>query len=186
MEQIQVIVYALLSFFGVENGRVGAEITTVTINSQTKIVEIIQEDLFTVIRSEEDKTLVLKQLEVVRKWEKGNDTWIKDLNSFPEKTFTLLSEVDSIAPRITLKYEDEKDLRNLGIWYNATKNEFSINHIPRDNLKTTDGKLVGNYWVFSGKENFSYRLEPFVKMPEKFKEFKMPLSELLPDIDKKE
>ncbi|PLT20871.1 hypothetical protein CXF62_12650 [Psychrobacter sp. MES7-P7E] len=69
----------------------------------------------------------------------------------------------------------------MGIWYNADKNHFSINHVPRDNLQTTDGKLIGNYWVFNVDQPFSFTLEPIHTLPQPCQKSKRTLSKLLTD-----
>lgn len=60
MEQIKILFFALASFFGIEDGRIASEKTTITVYPQNKEVEIIQEGLFTVIQTQKDSTLVLE------------------------------------------------------------------------------------------------------------------------------
>jgi len=50
----------------------------------------------------------------------------------------------------------------MGIWYSEEKNQFSINQIPEENIKTEEGNLDGNYWVFDGNSTFSFTVEPFL------------------------
>ncbi|UAB80083.1 hypothetical protein INR76_08035 [Marixanthomonas sp. SCSIO 43207] len=180
MEQIKILFFALASFFGIENGRIASDKTTITIHPQDKEIEIIQEGLFTVIQTEEDKTITLKQWnKIVDAEEKHTLIWSKELKEFPVKKFNFTFNSKTIQPHITLKYTKEKDLRVLGIWYNEEKNEFSINNIPQNNIKTEDGKLEGNYWIFNSENTITFTIEPFLQMPEKYREFKKPLIELL-------
>ncbi|QIE58231.1 hypothetical protein G5B37_01205 [Rasiella rasia] len=179
MEQIKVIFFALASFFGIEDGRIAADATTVTINPQKKEIVIIQEDLFSVIQNEKDKAIALVQWDALLHYKELNMTWAKELASLESKTLIISPKKDIIQPRLTFTYTNEKDLRGLGIWYNAEKDEFSINHVPRYNLSTDNGHLSGNYWVFQGNKTFSFTLQPFLEMPEQYKNFKQPISELL-------
>lgn len=86
---------------------------------------------------------------------------------------------NQFQPQLTLTYRDEKDLQAMGIWYNAEKNQFSINHVPSDNLQTQNGKLIGNYWIFDGDASFSFTLEPFKDLPQNYQNFKQPLVQIL-------
>ena len=162
-----------------EDGRIAANITTVTIHPKERQVEIIQEGLFTVIQSEKDTTLVLAQWDQLYNWKERNISWDKELDSFPVKSLTFQTIKDTIQPLIRLSYSSEKDLRVLGIWYNKEKNQYSVNHVTKHNVKTTDGALVGNYWVFNGEHSFSFSMEPFLQLPEQYQKLKQPLHDLL-------
>lgn len=179
MEQIKILFFALASFFGIEDGRIASEKTTITIYPQNKKIEIIQEGLFTVIQTKKDSTLVLEQWNKILDVKRKNTAWSKELNNFPVKSFNLKTINNVIQPHLTLNYIKEKDLEALGIWYSEEKNEFSINNIPRDNIKTDDGKLKGNYWVFNAKNTITFTIEPFLQMPEDYKKLRRPLKELL-------
>ena len=76
-----------------------------------------------------------------------------------------------IQPKIILSYTDANELRVLDIWYNAEKNEFSINYIPDYNIKTENGTLEGHYWLFNGDSPISYTIEPFIDMPENYQKY---------------
>jgi len=179
MEQIKIIFFLLTSFFGMEDGRIAADKTTITIYPKNQKIEIIQENLFTVIQSEKDTTLVLEQWDKLLSWKEKKISWAKELDSFPVKNLTLRPIKKTIQPHLILTYSNEKDLRMMGIWYNPEKNQFSINHDPQENIKTKNGKLVGNYWVFNGDSTFSFTIEPFLQMPEKLKKLKTPIREIL-------
>ncbi len=185
MEQIKIIFFALCSFFGIEDGKIAADKTTVTVFPENKKIEIIQEKLFTVIQTEKDSTFVVEQWDKLLHREERKTSWSKELDSFTVKNLSLTSVKNTIQPHITLVYSNEKELRNMGIWYDAEKNQFSINHIPRHNINTKDGKLIGKYWFFNGDKTFGFIIEPFLQMPEQYQKFKKPLDELL-KVNKKE
>ncbi|MBO1530502.1 hypothetical protein J3492_04660 [Psychrobacter sp. F1192] len=182
MEQIIILFFALTSFFGIENNIIAADKTTVTIHPQSQQIEIVQEDLFAIIRSEADLALAREQWSGVSAMTKSDATWAQALDGFTTKTLSLVSLDNQIQPQLMLSYSDEQALRAMGVWYDAKKNQFSVNHVQHDNLQTEDGKLIGNYWVFDGDETFSFTIEPFKKMPEKYQKFKQPLSQVLAEI----
>lgn len=179
MDQINIILYILTSFFGIENGRIAADKTTVTIDPKNQKIEIIQENLFTFIRSEKDTTLILKQWNKLQYWKERKTSWAKELDNFSTKNFDLIPFKKTIQPHLILNYSKEKDLQAIGIWYHAEKKQFSINHIPQQNIKTKSGKLVENYWIFNDNSKFSFTIEPFLQMPEKYKKLKIPIEEIL-------
>lgn len=179
MEQIKILFFALASFFGIEDGRFGAEKTRVTIYPQNKEIEIIQEKVFTIVQSENDKKLALEQWDDLIHWDERNIDWSKELDGFSAKSVNLSDEKNTIQPRIILKYSNTKDLQAMGIWFDSEKNQFSINNIPENNMKTESGKLTGNYWNFDGDSTFSFTIEPFLQMPGNYQKFKTPLKELL-------
>jgi hypothetical protein len=78
-----------------------------------------------------------------------------------------------------LRHSSEKELRALGIWYNEEKNQFSINQIPEENIKTKEGNLDGNYWVIDGDNTFSFIVKPFRQMPAPYQNYKQTLKSIL-------
>lgn len=179
MEHIKIIFFFLSSFFGIEEGRIAADKTTVTIHPKSQEIEIIQENLFSIIQSEKDTIIVLEQWRKLVDTKEGTYSWAKDLDNFPVKKLILKATKETIQPHVNLKYLIAKDLSVMGIWYNEEKNQFSINHVPQENLKTKEGKLVDNYWVFNGDDTFSFTLEPFLQMLESYQKFKKPLNEII-------
>lgn len=179
MEQIKILFFVLSSFFGIEDGRIIADKTTITINPKSQKINIIQEDLFSIIKTEKDSTTIIEQWNDIIKLNEKKSYWSKDLDNFTGKNFSLKSTNKTIQAHLALNYLNEKNLRVMGIWYNTDKNEFSVNHIPQENLKTKEGELVGNYWVFKGDDTFSYTIEPFLQIPENYKKFKKPLKQII-------
>ncbi|MEN8816399.1 MAG: hypothetical protein ABF274_05945 [Nonlabens sp.] len=115
MVEIKILFFALLSFFGIEDGRIAANKTTITIQPDSK--------------QESDNDLIMER------WNRllvsqTNLIWSKELESFTNKTLRLDSIDGNIRPHITMNYSSEKDLRSMGIWYNEDDKVFSINHIP--------------------------------------------------------
>ena len=179
MEQIAIIFFALNSFLGMEDNTISADKTTVTVYPRRQIIEITQQDLFAIVHSDTDATYVKRQWASVSAHSQQGTGWAKALAPFPSKTITLVTVNNQVQPQLTLSYNDEKDLRAMGIWYNADKNHFSINHVPQDNLQTTEGELIGKYWVFNADQPFSFTLEPFKALPQIYQNLKQPLTQIL-------
>ncbi|MGS2764786.1 hypothetical protein [Sinomicrobium sp. M5D2P9] len=186
MNEIKILFFALGSFFGVEDGRIVADKTTVHIHPQEQEIEIIQEDLFAFIQSENDEKLVLEQWDKIYNWKEKNTAWAKELDNFIFKDFklspvkmTTQTYLILIRPHLTLKYTQEKDLASMGIWFNADKNKFYLNNIPDYNIQSDYGKIEGNYWVFSANDRITFTIEPYLKKTDKFNNSRIPLKKLL-------
>ncbi|MGM8897017.1 MULTISPECIES: hypothetical protein [unclassified Psychrobacter] len=169
MEPITILFFALSSFLRLEHSPIVADKTTVTIQPQGQQIEIIQEDLFTIVHKDDDLEVVKEEQTALFSEAQQNTAWAKELNSFTDKAITFSSTDNQLNTHITLTYQDETDLRALGVWYDAQQNQFSINYIPNDNLQTEDGQRLGNYWVFDGDKTFSFTLEPFKALPTDYK-----------------
>jgi len=82
MEELKIMFFALGSFFGMEDGRIAAEKTTVTVNPLHREVTIIQENLFAVIQLESDAQKVLEQWQKFNNWNEKETPWSVELDSF--------------------------------------------------------------------------------------------------------
>lgn len=186
MSEIKILFFALGSFFGVEDGRIVSDKTTVHIHPREQEIEIIQEDLFALIQSESDEKLVLEQWDKIYNWKEKSTAWAKELDNFTFKDLKLTpvkmttqTYLVLIRPHITLKYAQEKDLAAMGIWFNADKNKFYLNNMPEYNIKSENGKLEGNYWVFSSDYEISFTIEPYLKITDELNKSRTPLKKLL-------
>lgn len=180
MEQIKIVFFLLGSFFGMEDGLIAANETVVTVYPKEHKIEIIQNNLFAIVQLEKDTILVSEQWNKITKWNEQKTGWSNDLEDFSEKNISFrIIDNDSIQPHLSLTYSNEKDLSKLGIWYDAEKNQFSINHIPNDNITSNDGQLVGNYYIFDGNKPFTFTIEPFLQMLDVYKSYKRPLNEVI-------
>lgn len=175
MEQIKIMFFGICTFFGVENGQIGADKTTVTINPKDNKIDIVQENLFTLITQEKDGDAVIEQWQSIKNWNKRENPWAKELDSFPKKSLNLKGKQSDMKAHIQLNYNTPEDLRAFGIWYSIEKNSFSIHNSPREHVVTDDGVIEGNYLVFKGDSSFSFTVEPFLDMPEKYKKLKQEL-----------
>lgn len=179
MEQINIIFYILTSFFGMERGAVAAETATIIVDTVNKTVTIVQENLFTVIESATDKNAVISNWQSIAFAKPQAASWAEELDNFSDKKIRITADELGSNATLSFGYVNEDNLRVLGIWYNREDNEFSINHVPKDNLETATGNLKGNYWVFPSDETFSFTVNPFKDMPAEFQKAKVSIGELI-------
>lgn len=179
MEQINIIFYILTSFFGMERGAVAAETATITVDTANKTVTIVQENLFTVIQSATDKNAVISNWQSIAYAKPQAASWAKELDNLTNKEIKITTYESGSNATLSFSYVNEDNLRVLGIWHNREDNEFSINHIPKDNLETETGILKGNYWIFPGVETFNFTINPFKDMPDTFQKSKVSIGALV-------
>jgi acyl-ACP thioesterase len=91
MEELKIMFLMLGSFFGMKDGRIAAEKTTVTVNPLHRKVTSIQENLFAVIQSESDAPKVLEQWQKFNTWNEKETPWSVELDSFSEKKLLLFA-----------------------------------------------------------------------------------------------
>ncbi len=172
MEVIKIALYVLGMFFGIEDSRIASEKTTITINPITKLMVIENENLFTIIRNEEDSIAVAKELFQIMN---NPSEWRSELEKYPSKKIEFTSVKEGVLnAKLTLEYNDYSNLSDYAIDVNP-EGKYSIVNIPNWNLKTTDGKLNGNYWNFDASKPFTFTLEPFLELPEEYQSSKRSL-----------
>lgn len=161
MEVIKIVFFVLGVFFG-EDSRIGAEKTTVTVNSKEKEIVIVQEGLFALIKNEQDSVQVNSELEkiIARNWR-------KEIKSYPSKSCTFhTTKEGNLNATIILNYSSVKDLKDFALEFNEETNEFSLINIPNWNIETKKGELNGNYWKFKANDKFTFVVTPFKNMSE--------------------
>ncbi|SHJ09566.1 hypothetical protein SAMN04488096_10849 [Mesonia phycicola] len=178
MEEFKIILFLISTFFGIEGGRVVADKTTVSIYPEKQEVEIIQENLFTVLEEDYNAETVIKQWRKIEEAQTNENLWREDLKNFTNKQL-ILRDNKEIKPQIKLTYTNKEDLEELGIWYNEEQSQFSINHLPQEMIKTEEGVLKGNYWYFDANRKFTFTIQPFLKMPEKYKKIKKSINSIV-------
>ena len=169
MEPIKIFFFALASFFGVENQRILADKTTVTVYPQKKQIEIIQENIFAFVPTANDLPLAKEEWNGVYNYEQNGEKWSQELAYFSDKKIKFSENKKGKTAKITLTYTHPNDMTVMGIWYNEDEKQFTMNYIPEHNLKTKDGKKNGIFWNFDGNKNFSFTVEPFKTMPKNIK-----------------
>lgn len=161
MESVKIFFFALASFFGIESQRILADKTTVTVYPQRKQIQILQENIFAYTPNEKDLPLAKQEWRNVYHYQQNQQKWSADLDCFSDKKIEFSTSKKGAAAKITLTYTHPNDMAAMGIWYNEDTDQFAMNYIPEDNLKTKDGKKNGVFWNFDGNKDFSFTLKPF-------------------------
>lgn len=176
MEPIKILFFALASFFGNEDSRIVSEKATIRITPVNMTIEVLLEDLFTVIITEEDKATVEKELKNLIAIQKEISKKISP--DFTIKQFVFSTPAPGkLNATIQLQYKNWDALKDAGMSF-STADGFTMINIEEWHLKTTDGKVNGNYIDFDAKKPFSFTIEPFGNMPEEYKNKKTSLRPL--------
>lgn len=176
MNPITFLFYALSTIVGNnENPTIMSMKATVTVNPQTKTIEILQEDIFFIAITPEDRGNVEKELKQILTAQKTpkkiaiENIETADLNFLP-------TEKGRLNASIRIKYSNKGIPQNSGLDY-TVDNNFELINIPEWNIKTTDGKVDGNYLVFKNDKPFSFSIEAFKNIPEQYKKHSYSLFE---------
>ena len=80
---------------------------------------------------------------------------------FSDKKIEFSTDKKGTTAKITLTYTHPNDMAVMGIWYNEDTDQFAMNYIPEQKVKTKDGTKNDIFWNFDGNKDFSFTLEPF-------------------------
>ena len=181
MELIKIMFFAIGTFFGIENSQIGAEKTTVTIDPNAKTITVIQENLFTMIRTKEDSLLVSEQLASIMSKTAAENPESPEEGSKSVSFYT--TGTGNLNAKIEITYTNHKELKDYAIDL-SEDGSYSLIHIPSWNLSTEDGTLKDNYRNFKGDTTFEFTLAPFNEIPAEYEMYKknvLPMWEKLKD-----
>lgn len=165
MEPIKIFFFALASFFGVENQRILADKTFVTVYPKKNQIEIVQKNIFALVPTANDLLLAKEEWSNVYNYTQNGKKWSDELAYFSDKKIEFSTDKKGRIAKITLTYTHPNDMAVMGIWYNEDEKQFAMNYIPEQKLKTKDGKKNDIFWNFEGNKDFSFTLEPFRAIP---------------------
>lgn len=173
MEEIKILFFIVGTFFGVDQSRIIAESTTVTIDPEEKTITILQEDLISLIRDESDSLKVQNELTKITQ---TTHPWSSELTGFTKKHKNFYSAEDEKTLNLELRftYTSPNDLSVFGIHVNNDGN-FSMTNFPKSHLSSTDGTLGERYWVFDANQSFSFTEAPLTDLPDEYLEIKKSL-----------
>lgn len=169
MELIKIIFFVIGSFFGLENSRVVAEKTTVTINPEEKTIHVLYDNIITIIQNKSDSTTVQNELKKIMN---SNQNWDIDFESYAkkEKIFYAANGDTTLNGKLSLTYTNITDLKIFGIELDKNK-KYTMTNFPSSNMSSTDGVLGERYWTFNSDKSFTFVLEPMRNMPEEYKAY---------------
>ena len=159
MTPINILFYALASFMGMEAPLIVCSQIVVTINSVDKTIEIVQEDLFSIITTPADSMVIVEEWQHILKFEHG-----KAHNGFTIEHLSWDSHKGRLNATLRIRYTDSKTLEEAGIYYNEEPGYALINVLDW-NIESTDAVLNGNYWVWPETKQVTFSSKPFESIP---------------------
>ncbi len=171
MVEIKVAFYVLGALFGIKNSRIAAEKTLVTVDPIAKTIVIVEEDLFTVIQEENDSVLVSEEFLKIQKRD-----WIPEIQGYDEKSVEFYTDENNLLnAKVVLKYNTFEDLSTYALGV-APNGDYSLIQVPNWNVESIDGQLNDMYWNFDASKPFSFTMEAYKDMPEKYRADKVSLT----------
>lgn len=181
MNPISILFYALASFMGVEHPLIVSNQVLVTINPVDKIINIVQEDLFSIVMASADSSAVEEEWRHILKFEQG-----KEHNGLIIEQLTWDSHEGRLNVSLRVRYTDSKILEEAGIYYNEDSGYALIN-IPDWHIRSTDATLDGNYWVWQADRQVTFTLSALNNIPQEIVAYKQSMlpywQRLSPDKD---
>ncbi len=171
MHPISILFFALASMIGKEDSSIVSRKVRVTINPTEKNFEIIQEDLFSIVKFPEDSIMVVNELQYIMEFD--NNTEHQDTNALVVQELTLSRIDQQLNATLKGRYLGTEILADAGISYDSTKaGEFFMMNIPEWNIHSTDAILKEDYWVWSADKPVTIVIEPFTNIPEEYLMYK--------------
>ncbi|MBD1431558.1 hypothetical protein H8B06_01870 [Sphingobacterium sp. DN00404] len=161
METIGILFFALASFVGIEESRILSRKATVAIDPVHQTFEVVQEDLFSIVMTEEDRIATIKELQLIMDVEKNPEK--NDSSSVVIESVSLQRQGDQLHATLKGRYTDVNALREAGIYVDNTG--FSMINIPEWNIRSTDAALKENYWEWPANKKVTLMLEAFENIP---------------------
>ncbi len=161
METISILFFALASFVGIEESRILSRKATVAIDPVHQTFEVVQEDLFSIVVTEEDSIATIKELQLIMDVEKNPEN--NDSSSVVIESVSLQRQGNQLHATLKGRYTDVKALREAGIYVDNAG--FSMINIPEWNIRSTDAALKGNYWEWPANKKVTFMLEAFENIP---------------------
>lgn len=158
MVEIKVILFILSSFFALDNTPFIAETAMITVDPKNKSIVIEQQNLFTIIKTENDSTQTKNALTKIL----NQDI---TLSAFKNSEHRLhLNSKGKLDAKITLHYNTDSDLEILSIQKNRA-GLFSLINIPDWKISSEEGTLNGSYWNFEIDKPFTITFKPIENFP---------------------
>ena len=87
MEPIKIFFFAMASFFGIENQRILSGKTQVKVYPKEYRIEVVQQKIFALTPTENDRQLAKKEWEEIYNLKSHNRQWSEELNYFSDNQF---------------------------------------------------------------------------------------------------
>lgn len=149
MEKVQILVYALASFFCVEYPPILAKSATIEIDMNTQQVVLQQYDIVTI---PDFKTKAFASFQDMLK----ASSFVKDLEPLVLTNQHFYEEDEQLNASINFHFEDVKDLRAISMYFDAEKNTLSYPFMEEFKYTAPDAILDERYLHFKVDKNIKF------------------------------
>lgn len=151
MEKVQILLYALASFFSTENPPILSKSAKIEINMATKQIVLQQYDISTIPQYSDKAATALEQLMEAQ-------AVVKDLEAllFTGKYF--YEEDGKLNASIYFQFREMRDLRAISMYFNAEKNTLSYPYMEEFNYTAADGVFDDRYVRFKADGDIDFEM----------------------------
>ncbi|QKX03484.1 hypothetical protein HN014_00640 [Aquimarina sp. TRL1] len=164
MLEVKIAFFVIGAFFGMQNARIVAEKTVVTLHPEQQLIEFEQQNLYAVLMRKEDSLLLNEEWKILNTPE--NRSWVKEVSDKDTAVLEFRKEDKSITAYIAFTYSEEKVLQPFGLYKNK-EGKWCIKNIPDWNIESKEGTLKGGYWVFDAQQKIRFSVRPYFETIEK-------------------
>ncbi|TMM58158.1 hypothetical protein FEE95_01650 [Maribacter algarum] len=150
MEEIKILVFALVSFLSTEDIPIGSKLAEIDINVKTKQIRLHQYDIYSLEQYKENAKAGLDTLM------RTNDV-IQDLSPISMTSKHIYEEDGKLNAILYLQYQDLKDLRKISFYADEAGN-LSYPYLEDYRYDLSAGRIDGRYVHFDANQNVQFRM----------------------------
>ncbi len=151
MEEVKILVFALVSFFSQENVPVAAKSAAIKIDVVNKQIELHQYDIYSLMDYKEEADKGLEVLMAAR-------ALYPDLSKLRLASNFFYEAEGKLNAIFYLQYDDLKDLRAIS-FYSDVDGNLSYPFIKEYEYRTTTGQIEGRYLRFDGGRDVAFTMQ---------------------------
>ncbi|WP_430907688.1 hypothetical protein [Maribacter sp. 2-571] len=151
MEQIKILVFALVSFLSQEDHPIGAKSAEIYVNRQTKQIRLCQYDLYSL---EQYRDRAKTALDILMR----TTQLVPQLSPIRMTSKTFYEDDGKLNAILYLDYKNERDLRNISIYADSIGN-WSYPHLEEYGYSLKTGSPDERYVRFSPEEDLHFTME---------------------------
>lgn len=178
MEEIKILVFALVSFLSTEDIPIGAKSAEIEINTTTKQITLYQYDIYSLEQYREQAKSGLDSL--LRTYTLNSDLWPLTMTS---KHF--FEEDGKLNAILYLQYKDLKDLRKISFYADEEEN-LSYPYVKEYQYDLQTGRIDGRYVRFDTEQEVKFQMKrkeyPFQGMYSLLEDWKVLEAEKFVDV----
>jgi len=151
MEKVQILLYALASFFSTENLPIVVKSAKIEINSVTKQIILHQNDIITIPQYADKASLALENV-------LKTQAFVEDLEPLTLTSKHFHEDDGKLNATIYFQYKELSDLRAISMYLNADKNTLSYPFMDSFEYTAPDAVFDERFLRFKVEDKISFEM----------------------------